>query len=161
MLTERSVAAQIFYRRSHGCTKSRRTLIESTANSGKVDRSWQNVPRMQKMLTEDPAEPWKFDGSWQNVLRAQGKLTKVYRRSCWCTENWCKFTEGLADARKDDRSWRKVVLTQRKFAECLRPHRNLTEGTAAIRKVHRRSRGCKESWHNVRSCVEVKKRSWP
>ena len=125
-------------KRSYGCRKC-----------------WREILRIYENVTECSADSRNIDKSLQKVPLMHKKIDGKFLRS---TESWCKFMEGPADARKDDGSWRKVVLTQRKFTECLQPHGNLTEGPAAIRKVHGRSCGCTESWWKLmEGCAGAKK----
>ena len=86
-------------------------LTKGPTDAEYVDRRSCRTTEIWRKLTKCPADSRKVDGRF---LRS--------------TKNWCKFTDGPADAWKDDRSWRKVVLTQESW---------------------RNVRGCMEIWRKA------------
>ena len=96
MLMEGSVAMQIVYGRSRGCTKSCPKLMEGTADARNIDGSQRKGVRVQRKLTyclqlhgklmELPADAWKVDESWQIDPRPHRKLTEGDGRSHSHTE---------------------------------------------------------------------------
>ena len=105
-------------------------LTEGQPEGWKVDRKSPSLMKSWCKFTVNPADAWKVNWCWQKVLRQQF----VYSRSCGCTTV--------------DGSWWKV----------LRTHGKLTEGSAAIRKVHRRTSGCTESWWKLPKVVWMQRK---
>ena len=89
MLTEGSAATQIFYGRSHRCTKSWRKLMEGTVDASKVDRSWQKThDRSDSWLkvTKGPTNARNVNGSFRKRTNVDENLRKVLQLH----ESWRK-----------------------------------------------------------------------